>query len=82
MTGLLPEFATSIKGWPKATAKRRLASLTDASTTASSPQKVDDSQPATSPFIRGFSPPLTEAKHRLLEALHWDAQCPLDRVQR
>jgi hypothetical protein len=30
------------QGWPKATAKRRLASLTVASTTAASPQKDDD----------------------------------------
>ena len=29
------------QGWPKATAKRRLASLTVASTTAASPQKDD-----------------------------------------
>ena len=33
------------------------------------PQKVDDSQPATSPFIRGFSPPLTAAGQRLLDSL-------------
>jgi hypothetical protein len=32
------------QGWPKATAKRRLSSLTVASTTAASPQKADNDQ--------------------------------------
>jgi hypothetical protein len=58
----------ALKDWMEATAKRRLASLTDASTTALSPQKADDSQSATSPFIRGFSPPVTLGQRRASSA--------------
>jgi hypothetical protein len=55
------QFTLVVVGSLMAAACRRLASLTVASTTALSPQKADHSQPATSPSIRGSSPPLTIA---------------------